>query len=315
MEALFRLLPGPQPLLVRYGATALLVLAAFAVRLQVGSGTGPYGFLIFILPIVTSALLFDRGTGFFATALSAALVTSLLPWDVNTNVHVAAIVTFLIVSSCLVFIAEGLHRALETAHKAQDAADLLLQEMSHRVKNKFAMVSSIIALQARRSSAEVREALEDVASRVSIIATVHNYLQLSRHDGLIDMSEYLPTLCKALNEALCGPRAISFTTAADDVRLPPEKALSTGLIVNELVTNAFKYAFDDERPGHVRVELARSNEGLRLSVADDGKGCPKDMQSGLGTRLVTVFATQLDGTVVWETPSTGGCKATISFPT
>jgi two-component sensor histidine kinase len=70
--------------------------------------------------------------------------------------------------------------------------------MSHRVKNKFAMVGSIIALQARSSTPEIQHALEDVASRVKIIATVHDYLQLSRHDGLIDMSEYLPGLCKAL---------------------------------------------------------------------------------------------------------------------
>ena len=133
--------------------------------------------------------MFDRGTGFFAMALSAALVASVLDWNVNAHVHEAAIVTFLVVASCLVFISEGLHRALETAHNAQRATDLLLQEMSHRVKNKFAMVSSIIGLQARRSSPEVRAALEDVASRVNIIATVHNYLQLSRHDGLIDMSE------------------------------------------------------------------------------------------------------------------------------
>jgi two-component sensor histidine kinase len=147
----------------------------------------------------------------------------------------AAIITFLIVGTCLVFIAEGLHRALETAHEAQRAADLLLQEMTHRVKNKFTMVSSIIGLQARRSSDEVRAALEDVATRVNIIATVHNYLQLSRHEGFIEMSVYLPALCKALEEALCGPRAIALTVSATQVELPPEKALSTGLIVNELV--------------------------------------------------------------------------------
>jgi two-component sensor histidine kinase len=314
MEALFRLLPGPQPILVRYGVTVLLVLFAFAIRLAIAETTGQYGFLLFILPVVVSALLFDRGTGFFATGLSTALVAAILPWEGNTRVHVAAIITFVIVSTCLVFIAEGLHRALKTAHEAQRAADLLLQEMSHRVKNKFTMVSSIIGLQARRSSAEVRDALEDVASRVNIIATVHNYLQLSRHEGLIDMSAYLPGLCKSLQEALCGPRAISLTTSAANVHLPPEKALSTGLIVNELVTNAFKYAFEDDKPGHILVELLRVNGELALSVADDGKGCPKDKQSGLGTRLVTVFATQLGGSAGWETPPDGGCKAIVRFP-
>ena len=106
------------------------------------------------------------------------------------------------------FIADGLHRALQTAHNAQRATDLLLQEISHRVKNKFAMVSSIISLQARRSSPEVRS---------------------------------------------------------------PEKALSAGAIVNELVTNAVKYAFEDGPPGNVRVDLMRAAEGLGLSVTDDGE--------------------------------------------
>jgi hypothetical protein len=74
MEALFRLLPGPQPILVRYGATALLVLVAFGLRLGVGENTGP--FLLFILPIVASALLFDRGTGFFSAERRARFLSA-----------------------------------------------------------------------------------------------------------------------------------------------------------------------------------------------------------------------------------------------
>jgi hypothetical protein len=101
MEALFRLLPGPQPILVRYGATTMLVLIAFAIRLGLEESTGRYGFLIFILPVVASALLFDRGTGFFATALSAALVASVLPWQAHAEVHIAAIITFLTVGDVL----------------------------------------------------------------------------------------------------------------------------------------------------------------------------------------------------------------------
>ena len=107
------------------------------------------------------------------------------------------------------FIADGLHRALQTAHNAQRATDLLLQEMSHRVKNKFAMVSSIISLQARRSSPEVRTALEDVASRVSVIANVHNFLQLSRHDGQIKSPQpwsFVRSYCPSGNDRTCTPQ-------------------------------------------------------------------------------------------------------------
>lgn len=158
MDILLRYLPGPQPVAVRYGATALLVLLAYGLRLALGSFSGAYGFLFFILPIVASALMFDRGTGFFAVGLSGLLVATLLDWDVKPGAHVGALLLFAFVGACLTFIAEGLHQALEKAHASQRATALLLDEMSHRVKNKFAMVASIIGLQARRSSFETRRA-------------------------------------------------------------------------------------------------------------------------------------------------------------
>ena len=313
MEGILRYLPGPQPAAVRYGATAALVLAAYGVRLAVGDYTGAYGFLFFFLPIVASGLMFDRSTGVFAIALSVLLVATLLNWSAKPGVHVIALLLFSVVGACLVFIAEGLHRALEAANAAQRATALLLEEMSHRVKNKFAMVSSIISLQARRSSPDVKQALEDIASRVNIIATVHNYLQLSRHEGLIDMSEYLPRLCESLKDALLGPHPISLQATAIAVELPPDKALSIGVIVNELVTNAVKYAFADGQPGHVIVDLNREKELLVLTVRDDGRGFSPTSEAGLGTRLVTTFAGQLGGSATWETQAGDGCLTRVEF--
>jgi len=315
METLFRLLPGPQPALIRYGITALIVLAGFTLRISIGDSTGRYGFINFILPILAAALVFDRGAGFFAVLMSLALVASLLSWDGGIATHASAMLLFLVVGACLVFVAEGLRTALSKAHAAQEAADLLLQEMSHRVKNKFAMISSIIGLQARTSNPEVRQALEDVAARVNVMATVHDFLQFSRHDGLIDMSEYLPGLCKALREALCGPRPITMVVRAEPVQMTAATALPTGLIVNELVTNAFKYAFEAERPGQIQVQLRRLGQEVELSVTDNGRGYDANEQrTGLGTRLVTVFAAQLGGTASWSRCQDGGCKAAVHFP-
>ena len=314
MDALLHYLPGPQTFAVRYGVTALLVLLAYVIRLALGNFSGAYGFLFFILPVVASGLLFDRGTGFFAVALSGLLVATLLNWEAKAGAHLGALLLFAIVGASLVFIAEGLHRALETAYAAQRTTALLLDEMSHRVKNKFAMVSSIISLQARRSSPEVQQALDDIARRVNVIATVHNYLQLSRHEGLIDMSEYLPRLCESLKDALLGPHPISLKATAVAVELPPDKALSIGVIVNELVTNAVKYAFADGQPGHVQVDLNREKERLVLTVRDDGRGFSQSSEAGLGTRLVTTFAAQLGGSATWDMTQGAGCSTVVAFP-
>jgi two-component sensor histidine kinase len=90
--------------------------------------------------------------------------------------------------------------------------------------------------------------------------------------------------------------------------------LTTGLIVNELVTNAFKYAFDGDRPGKICVDLEQADGGLELAVTDDGAGLMSDRQPGLGTRLVTVLAAQLGGTAEWSSHKEGGCSARVNFP-
>jgi hypothetical protein len=109
MEALFRLLPGPQPIATRYGVTAIIVLTAFAMRLSVGDATGRFGFIHFVLPVMAAALLFDRGTGFFAVALSAVLVGSVVSWT-DVSATLTAIGVFVLVGSCVVFVSEGLLR-------------------------------------------------------------------------------------------------------------------------------------------------------------------------------------------------------------
>jgi CheY-like chemotaxis protein len=117
---------------------------------------------------------------------------------------------------------------------------------------------------------------------VNVIATVHNYLQLSRHEGLIDMAEYLPKLCESLKDALLGQRAISLTTTAIAVQLPPDKALAIGVIVNELVTNAIKYAFDEDGAGRVIVDLSRKGEELVLRVEDTGTRLSNECRARIG---------------------------------
>ena len=311
MESWFRLLPGPQSIGVRYGATLIMVLLTFAIHAGMQGRAGPYQFILFVPAIVASALMFDRGTGFFALAASAVLVGARLDWTTAATAHVASLAIFLIIGSGLVFVSEGLHRALERAHNAENEKDLLLQEMSHRVKNKFSMIVSMIALQSRQADGEAQKALQSIDARVRVIANIHEYLQRSRHDGHVDMKEYLDGLCSSIGQAVVD-RPIALSVSVDQVSLPPDKALSAGLIVNELVTNALKYAFPDDRAGSVRVALEKRDGSLRLSVSDDGIGCI-NQNGGLGTRLVKLIAAQQGGEAEWRARDPG-CHASVSLP-
>lgn len=311
MESLLKLLPGPQPIHVRYGIAAFLVLLMFGIRLGLQERTGLYAFIIYIPAVVASALLFDRGTGYFAVALSAAVVAWTLPWTPDrAEAHFSALATFILIAGGLVFISEGLHRALERAEAATRERDLLLQEMSHRVKNKFAMIHSIIGLQAREATPDAKAALEAVAGRVMMIASLHDQLQLSRQGGIMEISEYLSKLQNTLAPAAGYLRPVSLTVTADRHGLPPQMALAVGLIVNELVTNAFKYAFPDDRAGAIAVNF-RCNDGLcELAVVDNGVGGRN--LPGLGTRLVNILAAQLGGTAQWDS-SASGTRVVVTF--
>jgi two-component sensor histidine kinase len=271
MEYLLGLLPGPQPLLTRYGATIAMVMLAFGLRLLLPGGA--YGFIFFIPAIVAAGLIFDRGSGFLAVALSTALIAGRLSWNEAAPYHIAALGCFIAVGSGLVLLGEGLHRMLDRLRAAERQKDLLLQEMSHRVKNKFAMIASMVELQKRNTSTpEVRAALESIGARVRVITRVHDYLQLSRMDGQVDVRQYLEGLCRSLEEKLWDLRQVSILVTCADLILPPEKALPLGLIVNELVTNAVKYAFPDGREGFVHVTLEKRGTLVKVAVSDNGVG-------------------------------------------
>ena len=124
------------------------------------------------------------------------------------------------------------------------------------------------------------------------------------------MRGYLEQLCGHLADALRDVRPIVVKVDAAEIYLPAEQAVPIGLIVNELVTNALKHAFPDERPGAIEVLLTRESE-LTLLVRDDGVGCTLKRE-GLGTRLIRLLAQQLGANVAWEKPEVG-CLVRIAF--
>ncbi|CAA2158759.1 putative sensor histidine kinase pdtaS [Methylobacterium brachiatum] len=202
--------------------------------------------------------------------------------------------------------------------------DLLAREMSHRVKNSLAIVASLLALQARAAEAEpaVQAALSDARSRVEAIAGVHDQLWRQGDKtgdgegegvpGELDLAPFLEKLVANLDSGAPGQ---SLTCTAAPQRISADRAIPIGLLVNELVTNALKYAYPPEthpEGGAIRVRAERELDTLVVEVADDGVGLPADFEIGrssksLGMRVVGSLTRQLGGTLTVPRTGQGAC--------
>jgi len=316
VENLLKVLPDQRlSVPVRYSITALFVLAFFLIRLGLPLQGVPY--LLFIPPVFLSAVVFDRGSGFFATALSAVLaVFAFVEPRFSFAVPVSTlpnVVVFILVCSGISVLSEGMLKALERAVLAEAAKDLLLRELSHRVKNNLAMISGLLRLQAARVSDEQgRAALEDAIARIKVMASAHEQLDGAGAVASVHMQEYLRRLGDNLGEAYRGLRPIAIKVDADATMVRPQTASIVGLLVNELVTNAMKHAFPGDRAGTVQVRVRELQDRISLVVSDDGAGYPEGSKAGLGTTIVDLLVRQVDGSVVKSTGA-GGTTTTIEF--
>ena len=184
---------------------------------------------------------------------------------------------------------------------------VLLREVNHRVANSLQLITSLIEMQARRvADPAARLMLRQAAERVEAVTMVHRRLYTGDDVEFVEMDSYLAGLVEELERATKAAdpgqtegRQIEF--ASDAIRVETDRAVPIGLMVNELVTNALKYAYPKDAPGQVRVQLRRHGTGLRLVVEDDGVGYPEDEAvprgSGLGSLIVGSMAQSLKATV------------------
>jgi PAS domain S-box-containing protein len=203
--------------------------------------------------------------------------------------------------------------------EAQELLRTLLQEVTHRVKNSLALVSSLLNLQARGLEGDVRSALEDAALRVIAVASVHDQLWRSAGAREIDLQPFLSDLCASV-----AATAPSRTTVwrIEPAIIDTELAVPVGLFVNELLTNAYKHAYAQGEEGEVRVLGTREPDGrYRLEVADSGRGLPPGFDpaeagkrgKSLGMRVISSLARQLGGELM--TKSGGpGASFSVVFP-
>jgi len=182
--------------------------------------------------------------------------------------------------------------------------DFLLEEMRHRVANSLQIVASIILMKARTvESEETRLHLRDAHSRVLSVVAVQQQLHAVGDGQSVEVVPYLAKLCESLAASMIGnSRSISLRVAGENGSATPRQAESIGLIVTELVMNALKQAFPDEKTeGQITVVYETAGTNWKLSVSDNGKGRPDGIfaqtKSGLGTGIIKALSHQLGAQV------------------
>ncbi|MFI5300912.1 MAG: sensor histidine kinase [Polyangiales bacterium] len=204
-----------------------------------------------------------------------------------------------------------------TERKRAQLSELLLKEIHHRIKNNLQLISSLLRLHANRvEDPSARRAFEDAQARMRAIALLHEKLYDATTPGEIELDGYVRALIDALTPAQVAPVDVAIDVRG--ITLPFDLAQPCGLILNELVTNAFKHAFvDGATPPHeLRIEARRLEQEIEIVVADNGVGLAKTAMpattSTLGTYLVRTLVGQVDGRLVID--GTAGTRATVTFP-
>jgi len=209
-------------------------------------------------------------------------------------------------------------QAEERVKAALREKDIMLKEIHHRVKNNLQTVSSLLNLQSESISDPcLREVFEESKRRVRAMAFVHEKLYQSRDLARVEFSEYLQDLVSYLIRSL-DRQGISYIIHADRLSLTIDKAISAGLIVNELLSNSLKHAFPGTRGGSIVICLGACDDcHALLSIKDNGIGFPDDIDykntESLGMQLVNDLVGQLDGTI--ELTSDQGTCFSVTFRT
>lgn len=181
------------------------------------------------------------------------------------------------------------------------------------------MLAAMIRLQKHDlQEPSARAALSSIGERVQVLVKVHERLVQVSGSPVVETHTFVTDLCEDLRDSLMGLRPIALNVEAERHYVPQSVAVSIGLVINELLTNALKYAFPEDRAGEVSVLFRRGGDDFQLTVTDNGIGFTKGAgakSEGLGRRLVQSLAAQYGGSCeIGTRPDGTGTIATVRFP-
>jgi two-component system, sensor histidine kinase PdtaS len=201
-------------------------------------------------------------------------------------------------------------------HRLLEEKELLLREVHHRIKNNMTTIASLLSLRSQDvKDDKAREILEEAYNRVATMMLIYDSLYRGGDYHTIDVKEYLSTLIERLRETFGEEDRIQIECTLDDISLDAKTAFPIGIVVNELITNAYKHAFPENREGTITVELSKRKDSLDVWVQDDGIGIPEkfidrpkeedENDKGFGNTLLHVIAEQLGGELAGESGERG----------
>lgn len=209
-------------------------------------------------------------------------------------------------------------QALEQIKTSLHEKEVLLKEIHHRVKNNMQVITSLLSLQSKTiGDSKALAVFEDSQNRVKSMALIHETLYQSKDLSRINFAEYLQKLVAHVSRSYrIRPNAVKINLHVNDVALPIDTAVPCGLIINELASNALKYAFPADTKGEINITFAHADDQYTLCVSDTGVGLPPDFDpeqgKSLGMKLVRMLTSQLSGEM--ECRNGVGTTFQITFP-
>jgi len=240
-------------------------------------------------------------------------------WNGHEIINMSEASQFLTAAIKGAFVEDERQRAEQQMKNSLQEKETMLREIHHRVKNNMTVIHSLIGLQSDHLEEEEAVAVFRMTqNRIKSMALIHDHLYHSGDLARIDFSQYIETLVSSLYYSYgVDPGTVEMKIEVGDVDIDLDQAVPCGLILNELVSNTFKYAFPEGRQGELNISIADCNgDGYRLAVADNGVGFPEDIDfentESMGLQLVNIFTDQLEGTL--ELVRDNGTEFRIQFP-
>ena len=177
--------------------------------------------------------------------------------------------------------------------------ELLLGETHHRVKNNLQVINSLLSIHALQlSEGDAKNAVKEGQNRVQVMGLIHENLYQKNNFGAIEMSSYFKQLANNIAVSYGYEKNVLINVDSENLKLDEDTAINLGLITNELLTNSFKYAFNETEAPEISLKLTKNEAGLRLDIKDNGSGSSEiEAGNSYGISLVKELVKHMDGTI------------------